>query len=166
MDTTQGKIVLHQSRRAFCLQACQAASLLAVGAVVESCGGGGGGGNPAGGGGSVTSLPTVAGTVVAANTLTVTVDSGPLAMVGGAAFVTSSAGNVLVARTGQDTFSALSSICTHENCNVSGWSSPLYVCPCHGSEYATDGTVVRGPAPRNLTKFGTSLSNNVLTISA
>jgi len=165
MDTTQEKIVLHQSRRAFCLQACQAASVLAVGAVFDSCGGGGGG-NPAGGGGSITSLPTIAGTAVSSSTVTVAVDSGPLAMVGGAAFVTSSAGNVLVVRTAQDTFSALSSICTHENCNVTGWSSPLFVCPCHGSEYATDGTVVRGPAPRSLTKFGTSLLNNVLTINA
>ena len=165
METTHGKTLLHQSRRTFCLNACQAASLIAVGAVLESCGGGGGG-NPVGGGGSVTSLPTVSGTVIAANTLTVAVDSGPLAVVGGAAFVTSSAGNVLVARTGQDTFSALSSICTHENCNVSAWSSPMFVCPCHGSEYATDGTVVRGPAARSLTKFGTSVANNILTISA
>lgn len=165
MNTTQRNLVVQQSRRAFCLNACQAASLLAVGAVLESCGGGGGG-NPAGGGGSVTSLPTLAATVVSANTLTVAVDTGPLAVVGGAAFVTSSAGNVLVARTAQDTFSALSSICTHETCNVSAWSSPMFVCPCHGSEYATDGTVVRGPASRNLTKFGTSLANNVLTITA
>ena len=165
MDTTQGKTALHQSRRVFCLQACQAASLLAVGAVLESCGGGGGG-NPAGGGGSITNLPDVAATVVSANTLSVAVDSGPLAVVGGAAFVTSSAGNVLVVRTAQDSCSALSSICTHQTCNVSGWSSPMFVCPCHGSEYATDGTVVRGPAARNLTKYGTSLSNNVLTITA
>jgi Rieske Fe-S protein len=108
----------------------------------------------------------VTASVVATNTLTVAVDAGPLAVVGGAAFVTSSAGNVLVARTGQDTFSALSSICTHEQCNVSMWSSPQFVCPCHGSEYATDGTVVRGPAARNLTRFGTSVANNVLTITA
>ena len=40
METTQGKILLQQSRRTFCLNACQAASLIAVGAVLESCGGG------------------------------------------------------------------------------------------------------------------------------
>src|SRR5690242_21772093 len=103
MNTTQRNLVVQQSRRAFCLNACQAASLLAVGAVLESCGGGGGG-NPAGGGGSISSLPTVAATVVSPNTLTVAVDSGPLALVGGAAFVTSSAGNVPLARLPQGTF--------------------------------------------------------------
>ncbi len=153
-----------QTRRMFFMKTCQAASVLAIAPVLASCGGSSS--NPAGGGGSVGTLPSVTGTLAASNIITVAVDSGPLATVGGAAFVTTTAGNVLVARTAQDTFVAVSSVCTHEVCSITGWSSPYYVCPCHGSEFSTDGAVVRGPAGRALTKYTTALANNVLTITA
>lgn len=41
----------------------------------------------------------------------------------------------------------LSSICTHEECDV-GWNNDLkeWECPCHGSRYTPDGHVVVGPA--------------------
>ena len=47
---------------------------------------------------------------------------------------------------------ALKAECTHLGCLV-GPLNPIsrrYVCPCHGSEYAADGAVLRGPAPKPL----------------
>mmetsp|Transcript_103158 Transcript_103158/g.295973 ORF Transcript_103158/g.295973 Transcript_103158/m.295973 type:complete len:203 (+) Transcript_103158:148-756(+) len=46
---------------------------------------------------------------------------------------------------------ALKAECTHLGCLVDvvpGQTS--FSCPCHGSQYAADGTVTRGPAPRAL----------------
>lgn len=96
----------------------------------------------------------------------VTIDAGsPLATVGGAALVQSSAGNFLVSRPAQDAFVALTAVCTHEQCTVSGFQSARYVCPCHGSQYSTTGAVLQGPATRALQQFGTRFANNVLTIT-
>jgi hypothetical protein len=47
----------------------------------------------------------------------------------------SSRGSFLVARTGTDTFTALTAICTHQQCTVTGFADNRYVCPCHGSQY-------------------------------
>ena len=42
----------------------------------------------------------------------------------------------------------LNAVCTHLGCVVP-WSAAnnKFMCPCHGSQYAPDGAVVRGPAP-------------------
>jgi Rieske Fe-S protein len=71
----------------------------------------------------------------------------------------------LVARTAQNAFTALTAICTHEGCTVSGFENQTYVCPCHGSRYSTSGTVISGPAPSSLRSFQTQFNNNVLTIT-
>jgi cytochrome b6-f complex iron-sulfur subunit len=47
--------------------------------------------------------------------------------------------------------SALSFVCTHLGCTVA--KDPAgqgLVCPCHGSRYRADGSLVAGPAPRRL----------------
>ena len=51
-----------------------------------------------------------------------------------------------------DEFAAVSPICTHQGCTVDIAGRHL-VCPCHGSTYERDGTVVRGPAPQSLHRF-------------
>jgi cytochrome b6-f complex iron-sulfur subunit len=44
---------------------------------------------------------------------------------------------------------AISTVCTHLGCLVK--STPEgFQCPCHGSRFACDGSVVRGPAPKAL----------------
>src|SRR5213075_330757 len=73
------------SRRAFCVQACQAASCVALAALAEACGGGGGGTGPS----NVPQLSTVNGTT-SGSAVQVTIDAAsPLATVGNAALVRS-----------------------------------------------------------------------------
>jgi Rieske Fe-S protein len=47
-------------------------------------------------------------------------------------------------------FVGLSSVCTHQGCNVGTIENGEIVCPCHGSRFALDGTVVNPPAPSPL----------------
>ena len=82
-----------------------------------------------------------------------------------AALVQAGAGNFLVARTGQDTLTALTAICTHEGCTITRYRSSTYGCPCHGSEFSTSGAVKSGPATTSLRQFSTQFVNNVLTIN-
>lgn len=44
---------------------------------------------------------------------------------------------------------AVSLICTHLGCIVKPGQSG-FECPCHGSQFAADGSVLRGPAPKAL----------------
>ncbi|HXG52714.1 MAG TPA: Rieske 2Fe-2S domain-containing protein [candidate division Zixibacteria bacterium] len=44
---------------------------------------------------------------------------------------------------------AVSRICTHLGCIVNATESG-FDCPCHGSKFAKDGTVLKGPAPKPL----------------
>jgi Rieske Fe-S protein len=155
-----------QTRREFCTQACQLASMAAVagplGALLQGCGGGGSSGTlPS----NVPVLPTVGGTV-SGGAVSVNVDgSSPLAPVGSAALVQSSSGLFLVAHAGQDAFNAFSATCTHEMCTIVGFAGSSFVCPCHGSRFSTSGAVENGPATRPLRAFSTRVANNVLTIS-
>jgi Rieske Fe-S protein len=152
------------SRREFCAHAI---SFVTVASLIEGCGSKGNPGAPGGGGGGggASALPTVSG-IAAGGTVTVGNVSGTaLANVGGAALVQAGSSSFLVARTGQDSFSALTAICTHEQCIVTGFQSGTFVCPCHGSQYSTSGGVQQGPATRALQQFATQFTNNVLTIT-
>jgi len=57
---------------------------------------------------------------------------------------------IFVARV-QEGFYALSAVCTHLGC-LSTWKADtgLIACPCHGSTFRRDGTVISGPAPAPL----------------
>lgn len=56
--------------------------------------------------------------------------------------------NVAIFRDGDGAY-AISRVCTHLGCIVKATPSG-FSCPCHGSEFASDGSVVRGPAPKAL----------------
>ena len=159
--------VSEPSRRQFCAHACQAASLVAVSALLPACGGGDGGGNP-----TSPTTPTdgqalaVLGGSVSGRTVSVSV-SGALAAPGGAALVTAPVqpGSFLVFRDSQTAFTVLTAVCTHEGCTVDHFNGQLYVCPCHNSKYTTSGTVANGPANRSLTPFPSSFSGGTLTFT-
>ncbi|HYK87313.1 MAG TPA: ubiquinol-cytochrome c reductase iron-sulfur subunit [Acidobacteriota bacterium] len=55
-------------------------------------------------------------------------------------------------------FYAVSAICTHLGC-VTQWKQDLdlIACPCHGSKFQRDGSVVTGPAPRSLPHYAIHL---------
>jgi cytochrome b6-f complex iron-sulfur subunit len=144
------------TRREFCTQAV---SLVSIGALLQGCGG-----SPT----SPSNAPPLA-TINATGSggaIALTIDAAsPLASVGAAALVQTASGNFLVARSAQDAFTALTAVCTHEACTVTGFESPVYVCPCHGSEFTTAGAVARGPAAAPLRQFATRFAGNVLTIT-
>jgi cytochrome b6-f complex iron-sulfur subunit len=157
------------TRRDFCVQSCQTLSTLstlslaALSMAVTGCGGSSTA--PSGGSSSLPALPTINSNIVTSR-IALTVDAGsPLATVGNAALVNASGRSFLVARTAQDTFTALTAVCTHEACTVSNYQNLMYECSCHGSQYSVSGSAVRGPASRSLSSFSTTFAGNVLTIS-
>ena len=60
------------------------------------------------------------------------------------------AARVIVIRTGQTSFRALSAECPHSGCGVSVVDRPRLICPCHGSEFDFEGNRLGGPAPTGL----------------
>lgn len=71
---------------------------------------------------------------------------------------------VLLMRTGASAVTAMSAVCTHEGCIVSGVDGAVFVCPCHGSRYDHTGAVVRGPAPAALPQLAAALEGDTLTV--
>jgi nitrite reductase/ring-hydroxylating ferredoxin subunit len=129
------------SRRQFCAHACQAASLVAVGAFLPACGGGGDDGNPTSPSNPSTDQPlAVINGSASGRTVSVSV-TGALAVPNSAALVTAPLGSFLVFRNSLTSFTVLTAVCTHEGCTVDRYNGQLYVCPCHGSKYTTAGSV-------------------------
>ena len=148
------------TRREFCVHTCQTISLASIAGALHGCGGS----SPTSPstGALLQSLPGTA----ANGAVVLTIDAAsPLAAVGSAALVQSTLGNFLVTRTAQNAFTAVTAICTHEGCTVTGFENQTFVCPCHGSRYTTSGTVVNGPATQPLRPFATGFANDVLTIT-
>jgi Rieske Fe-S protein len=74
---------------------------------------------------------------------------------------------LILVRTDQDNVVCLSAICTHAACRVEATSLTNLDCPCHGSQYAFDGSVITGPATQPLKSFPTTFdgTNAVVTIA-
>ena len=74
------------------------------------------------------------------------------------------AGDVLVTRSGEGEYSALSIVCPHMQCNIKVKSPTLIQCPCHQSGYKIDGSYISGPAKTGLRKFPIAVEGGVITI--
>lgn len=93
-----------------------------------------------------------------------TADYEELAAVGGAIQLVSRFGDPLIlVRTGENTFHALSSICTHLGCQVRKTRFG-FRCPCHGSAFDLRGRVEHGPANEPLPSYPVALSGTMATI--
>lgn len=75
---------------------------------------------------------------------------------GGAAILKIDGHNVAGYRDEQGALHTVSAACTHMGCIV-GWNETdrTWDCPCHGSRFALDGSVVHGPAVKPLKPAGT-----------
>jgi Rieske Fe-S protein len=150
------------SRRGF----VSASTAALLSAALAACGGGGDGptgtNGGGGGGGGNASLP--AGVTVNGNTISIDLtQQTALANANGFLFVPSP-GRVIVLNAG-DTFRAYSSVCPHEQSDVSNFSNGRFTCPAHGSQFDATGRVVTGPAARDLTAATVNRSGNTLTVT-
>ena len=149
------------SRRRFCAEACQVASCATLATLVSACGGDSS--SPTSPSGPASALGVLAGRF-SGSVVQVTTAGTPLATVGGAALVESTAGVFLISQTSANTFTAIDAVCTHEGCTITGADGSSYVCPCHGSRYSRTGQVLRGPATAALRQYATTVADGVLTI--
>jgi len=75
-------------------------------------------------------------------------------------------GDIIIIRSTDTAYIALSKVCTHSQCTVTYNSSSKDIpCPCHGSKFNTEGAVLNGPAASPLKKYDVKLNGNILTIS-
>jgi Rieske Fe-S protein len=76
--------------------------------------------------------------------------------------VNTEAGAVAVYMAEDGSLSAVSPACTHMGCFVQ-WNSAekSWDCPCHGSRFALDGTVIHGPALKNLKKVNVRIKEPI-----
>jgi len=89
-------------------------------------------------------------------------DYSALGTVGGYAYK----GDIIICRTGDSNYIALSKLCTHSQCTVTyNHSSSELPCPCHGSTFSTSGAVTNGPASSNLKKYTVTKEGNTLKIT-
>lgn len=80
----------------------------------------------------------------------------------------SAVGAVLVVRTNPTSnLSAVNPTCTHAGCTVT-WAakSQKFVCPCHESEFGTDGKVLKGPASEPLKTYKAKIEGNSVLVSS
>lgn len=91
-----------------------------------------------------------------------------LAAPGGARVITFEGRRLIVVRLGVTEVIALSAVCTHTACTVRYAPARDHIeCPCHGSTFALDGGVTRGPAAAPLAQFSATLdaTTGILSIA-
>ncbi len=77
--------------------------------------------------------------------------------------------HIMFVRDTEETIVAVDSVCTHKQCTVEyDTESKKIVCPCHGSKYRLDGTVLSPPAEKPLKAYPVILTDDkvVITIEA
>jgi Rieske Fe-S protein len=88
-----------------------------------------------------------------------------LAAVGGSTKVTAPSpfGKLIVSQPTSGQFKVSSAICTHAGCTV-GFvkSNNTLACPCHGSKFNLDGTIINGPAATPLKTYEAAVDAQML----
>lgn len=123
-------------------------------ALIAACGGGGeatgpgnggGGGGNGGGGNAITALARINNATVSGQTWTIPIAGTALATAGGIALVPNA--DLIVINTGNNTFRAFTSICTHQGATIDARIGDNLRCPLHGSQFSiSSGTPVVGPS--------------------
>lgn len=94
-------------------------------------------------------------------------DKSPLFKVGGSVTADSTAGKIIVVRTGDASFVAFSATCTHKRGTVEYDSaSKTFECPKHHSKFdGTSGKVLDGPADEPLPSYPSKGTATSVTVS-
>ncbi|MFN3307203.1 MAG: ubiquinol-cytochrome c reductase iron-sulfur subunit [Candidatus Kapaibacteriota bacterium] len=73
--------------------------------------------------------------------------------------------DVLIAKTSENTYIAVSAICTHEGKKITFRANNNdFFCPSHDSVFSLEGKRLAGPAKKDLTKFKVELNGNILRV--
>ncbi|NQU67588.1 MAG: Rieske 2Fe-2S domain-containing protein [Candidatus Marinimicrobia bacterium] len=74
---------------------------------------------------------------------------------------------VIVIRTKEGDFKALSATCTHLDCNVQYKTDTEQIwCACHNGFYNLEGTNLSGPPPKPLAQYNVRIANEKVIISS
>jgi len=73
-------------------------------------------------------------------------------------------GDVLIVRSTDKEYTAMSNICPHKECKVKVRKKKLIQCPCHRSAYDLDGTYRQGPAKKSLRAFKVEIKGGIITV--
>ncbi len=114
-------------------QMLRGAGLVLTAGVVAACGDGG----DKAAAGSDTSKTSAPGGAIA-KTADVPVGSGVIV------------DDVVITQPSEGDFKGFSAKCTHKGCTVNKVADGTIDCPCHGSKFSLDGSVVKGPAAKPL----------------
>lgn len=89
----------------------------------------------------------------------------PLAKMGGSQIVASSAGKIIVIRSGEQKFAAFSARCTHKG-TLLNYDGKQLKCPNHGSKFnAEDGSVIGGPADSPVNSYPVKPGDGSVTVA-
>lgn len=76
-----------------------------------------------------------------------------------------SAQKVVVTQATAGKFTGFSTTCPHQGCAVTQVQGASIICPCHGSRFALDGSVTKGPAQEGLTATAVTVKGTDITVA-
>lgn len=92
-------------------------------------------------------------------------EKSPLNKVGGSTTVESPAGKIVIVRTGDASFIAVSAKCTHKGGPLNyDAASKQFVCDWHGSKFGADGSNVSGPAKTPIPTYPATGDSKSVTV--
>jgi len=107
----------------------------------------------------VAGLVSGAGNLFAQKRLAISLDKAEkLKTVGGSILLKIQEKDVLFVRESEDAIRVLNPVCSHQKCTVGyDQGKNRIVCPCHGSNFNLDGSVLNGPATQPLQVYEATL---------